>query len=147
MDRARLKLLAFTAELQEFEPRQIMMRQGQAGDVAFVILQGSTDIILEASTGNRTIATRGDHKLLGELALITNTPPNCNSASAGTGASTANQPDCLLHLAEGKPGGQHQSGAHSGRTAWRALAQPEWRLTSRRCASCDAPCSMLCAIQ
>ena len=74
MDRARLKLLAFTAELQEFEPGQIMMRQGHTGDVAFVVLQGSTDIILATPTGNRTIATRGGHELLGELALITDAP-------------------------------------------------------------------------
>jgi putative ABC transport system ATP-binding protein len=74
MDRSRLKLLAFTSERLQFDPGQELFRQGDAGDRAFVIIQGSVDIIVDTSDGPKTIANRGAGELIGELALLCDAP-------------------------------------------------------------------------
>ena len=39
MDRSKLKLLAFTSERHKFEPGQILFRQGDMGDNAYLIVE------------------------------------------------------------------------------------------------------------
>jgi putative ABC transport system ATP-binding protein len=75
MDASKLKLLAFASEQQVFEPGQLLVRQGEMGDKAYVIVDGSVDILLErAEAGPLTIATRLGRELIGEMALLTNAP-------------------------------------------------------------------------
>jgi ABC-type multidrug transport system fused ATPase/permease subunit len=74
MDASRLKLLAFAAERRVFQPGEIIVRQGEKGDRAYVVLDGSVDIILQSDQGIQTIATRVGRELIGELALLTEAP-------------------------------------------------------------------------
>ena len=74
MDRSRLKLLAFTSERLHFEPGHDLFRQGDAGDRALVVIQGSVDIIVNTQDGPKVIATRGSGELIGELALLCDAP-------------------------------------------------------------------------
>src|SRR4029079_2871429 len=46
IDRSRLKLLAFTSELAAFEAGETVFRQGDAGDRAYVIIEGAAEVIL-----------------------------------------------------------------------------------------------------
>ncbi|MGE0212842.1 MAG: cyclic nucleotide-binding domain-containing protein, partial [Parvibaculaceae bacterium] len=43
MDPAKLKLLAFTSERMAFQPGQVLFRQGDQGDAAYVIISGDAD--------------------------------------------------------------------------------------------------------
>ena len=74
MDRSRLKLLAFTSERLHFDPGQDLFRQGDAGEKAYVIIDGSADIIVDTANGPQTIATRRAGELIGELALLCDAP-------------------------------------------------------------------------
>lgn len=75
MDASKLKLLAFASEQQVFEPGQLLVRQGEMGDKAYVIVDGSVDILLERPDAEPlTIATRLGRELIGEMALLTNAP-------------------------------------------------------------------------
>ncbi len=74
MDRSQLKLLAFASEQHDFSPGEDIIRQGDAGDSAYVILGGSVDVIVDTSHGPTTVATVSRGALMGELALLCDTP-------------------------------------------------------------------------
>ena len=82
MDRSRLKLLAFTSERLHFDPGQDLFRQGDAGDKAYVVIDGSVDIIVDTANGPKTIATRSAGELIGELALLCDAPRTATVCAA-----------------------------------------------------------------
>jgi len=71
---AKLKLLAFTSERLRFEPGQALMRQGEEGDAAFVIIEGETEVQVETPNGPITVAELGPNAFIGEIAILTDVP-------------------------------------------------------------------------
>lgn len=71
---ARLKLLAFTSEHLQFVPGQSLCRQGEPGDAAFIVLEGTADVIVESDQGPTTVASVGKHDIVGEIAILCNVP-------------------------------------------------------------------------
>lgn len=71
---AKLKLLAFTSEHLEFQPGQPLCRQGEPGDSAFVVLDGSADIVVETGQGQVKVADAGKYDIVGEIAILCNVP-------------------------------------------------------------------------
>jgi putative ABC transport system ATP-binding protein len=74
IDRSKLKLLAFTSERVLFEQGQVVFRQGDAGDHAYVVIEGEADVVLESAAGDRTVATLGRNEIFGEMALLSSMP-------------------------------------------------------------------------
>jgi CRP-like cAMP-binding protein len=72
LDAARLKLLAFTSERVHFAPGQKLFSQGDVGDAAYVILEGSVDVLLDSPKGGPpiTVAQFGRNALVGEMAVL-----------------------------------------------------------------------------
>lgn len=71
---ARLKLLAFTSEHLQFVPGQSLCRQGEPGDAAFIVLEGTADVIVQSDQGPMTVASVGKHDIVGEIAILCNVP-------------------------------------------------------------------------
>jgi CRP-like cAMP-binding protein len=74
IDRSKLKLLAFTSERLQFEENQTVFHQGDAGDHAYVIIEGQVDVILVSAAGESTVATLGSNEVFGEMALLSKMP-------------------------------------------------------------------------
>lgn len=75
MDTTRLKLLAFTSDVITYDASQIMFRQGDVGDSAYVILEGEAEARVRLSNGNDVPVARirtGD--LVGEIAVLCDIP-------------------------------------------------------------------------
>ncbi len=72
--RSKLKLLAFTSERVHFEKDQVVFNQGDAGDHAYVVIEGEADVVLESAGGERTVATLGRNEIFGEMALLSKMP-------------------------------------------------------------------------
>lgn len=71
----RLKLLAFTAERKTYKAGEVLFRQGDDGDAAYVILNGKADVVLEAEHhGENVLFQLGKNQIVGELALLCDTP-------------------------------------------------------------------------
>ncbi len=74
IDRSKLKLLAFTSERIHFDENQEIFHQGDAGDRAYVVIEGEVNVILESAAGQTTVATLGRNQLFGEMALLSKIP-------------------------------------------------------------------------
>ena len=72
---ARLKLLAFTSEHLEFLEGDTLCRQGEPGDAAYIVLDGSADILVDTPQGQIKVAGVGRNDIVGEVANRTRTSP------------------------------------------------------------------------
>ena len=74
MDRSKLKFLAFTSERLSFDAGETLFRQGEVGDKAFIIVEGTAEVVLETDRGEKRLAMIGKNELFGELALLCDAP-------------------------------------------------------------------------
>ena len=76
LEQSKLKLLAFTSELQTYEDGDIVVIEGEAADCAFVIMEGEADIYAKtrAGEGEVVVGTLRANQLLGELGVLTSSP-------------------------------------------------------------------------
>jgi CRP-like cAMP-binding protein len=66
----KLKLLAFTSDRVSFDSGQILFRQGDPGDAAYVVLSGSADILVNSQSGEIKVATLEPNSIVGEIAIL-----------------------------------------------------------------------------
>lgn len=72
---SKLKLLAFTSERLTFQPGQSLFAQGDMGDAAYLIVDGSADVIIEGADGSQlTVAQVGKNAFVGEIAILCDVP-------------------------------------------------------------------------
>ncbi len=71
---SRLKLLAFTAQRLTFAPGDLLCRQGDEGDAAYIIITGDADVLVESDSGAVKVAALGPNDLLGENAILCDVP-------------------------------------------------------------------------
>ncbi len=74
IDQAKLKLLAFTSERLSYAAGDVLFRQGDVGDAAFLIIRGQAEVSIDTKTGPLTVATLQDHDFVGEIAIICDIP-------------------------------------------------------------------------
>lgn len=67
---AKLKLLAFTSDRVSFGAGEILFKQGDIGDAAYVILSGNADVIVDSPSGPITVANVEPNSLVGEIAIL-----------------------------------------------------------------------------
>jgi len=71
---AKLKLLAFTSERLSYADGDVLFRQGDPGDAAFLIIAGRADVTIETDKGPLPVASLGDHDFVGEIAILCDVP-------------------------------------------------------------------------
>jgi CRP/FNR family cyclic AMP-dependent transcriptional regulator len=71
---AKLKLLAYTSEVVTYNPGQVLFRMGDAGDAAYVIIQGAAEVSVSTDAGDIPVAQLKDGDFLGEIAILCDTP-------------------------------------------------------------------------
>ncbi len=74
IDAGKLKLLAFTSERLTFSPGDALFHQGDAGDAAYIVVEGKADVEIETPTGPLTVATVGKNDFVGEIAILCDVP-------------------------------------------------------------------------
>lgn len=74
LDRSKLKLLAFASERYTYDAEQVLFKQGDYGDTAYVVISGEVDVILETLEGPKVLVTMKKNDLFGELALLCDAP-------------------------------------------------------------------------
>ncbi len=74
MEMTQLKLLAFTSQRLDFKPGQDIFCYGEEGDAAYIILDGSADVVVAPDGTEMTVATVGANELIGEIAILCDVP-------------------------------------------------------------------------
>ena len=71
---SKLKLLAFTSERIAYNQDQILCRQGEIGDAAYIIIDGEAEILVDTPSGAMAVATVGRNDIVGEIAILCDVP-------------------------------------------------------------------------
>jgi len=100
---SELKLLAFTSELRCFAPGEILMRQGDAADCAYVILEGDAEVLAETKSGQFVIALLGPNAVPGEIGVLTDAPRTATVRAKSPLRALRISPEVFLRLASGRP--------------------------------------------
>ncbi len=74
VDPSKIKLLAFTSERVTFQPGDLVCKQGDMGDAAYVIMNGKADVIVDTPSGPLTVASMQKNDVVGEIAILINIP-------------------------------------------------------------------------
>ena len=64
------KLLCFSSERLTFEPGQVMFREGDAADAAYVVIDGTVEITVDTPSGPLLVNTLGESDVVGETAIF-----------------------------------------------------------------------------
>lgn len=98
---AKLKLLAFASDRVSYRPGEILFRQGDPGDAAYVILEGRADILAEVNGGMIKVAEVADNSIVGEIAILCDVSRTATvKASASLEALRIRKDDFLKLLAD-----------------------------------------------
>ncbi|MGB0684233.1 MAG: cyclic nucleotide-binding domain-containing protein [Magnetovibrionaceae bacterium] len=75
VDPAKLKLIAFASEMESYDDGEVVFREGDTGDAAYLIIEGTAAIVVEqASCGEAVIGTLGKDEMVGEMAIFRASP-------------------------------------------------------------------------
>lgn len=80
---AKLKLLAFMSERVAFDDGKRLFRQGDVGDAAYLIIEGEAEVVAETPAGPIVLATLGANEIIGEMAILGNTPRSATMRAKG----------------------------------------------------------------
>lgn len=67
---AKLKLLAFTSERVSYKEGQVLFRQGDPGDAAYLVLSGTADILVDSTAGEIKVAEVSANSIVGEISIL-----------------------------------------------------------------------------
>jgi CRP-like cAMP-binding protein len=74
VDPAKLKLLAFTSERVTFDAGQELFHQGDAADAAYIIVDGSIEVIVDSPKGPLVVAALSKNDFIGEIGILCDMP-------------------------------------------------------------------------
>ncbi len=83
LDASKLKLLAFTSEMVNYQNGDVLFNIGESADSAYVIMQGAVDVTVDTDSGSIIASTLQRDQLFGEMALLNNAPRNATLKANG----------------------------------------------------------------
>ncbi|MEJ8572427.1 cyclic nucleotide-binding domain-containing protein [Microbaculum marinum] len=83
IDPGKLRLLAFISERSMFRAGEVLCKQGEPGDSAFIILDGVGEVLVDSGGGEqRKVAEIKKNDVVGEMSLLCDTPRTATVAAA-----------------------------------------------------------------
>ena len=73
IDPAKLKLLAFASERNQYPRGAALCHQGDQGDAAFVVLTGTAEVCVLSSAGDVKVAEVAPNSIVGEISILCDT--------------------------------------------------------------------------
>ena len=71
---AMQKLLCFTSERLSYRAGQVMFREGDAADAAYVVVEGEAEVTVETANGPLVVNNLGRNDIIGEIAIFSDVP-------------------------------------------------------------------------
>lgn len=82
LEPARLKLLAFTSEMVNFQGGETLFKAGEPGDCAYVVMEGTVEI-LSSIDNSAVVGVLQNNQIFGELALLNDEPRSATLRAKG----------------------------------------------------------------
>lgn len=77
------KMLCFVSDRIAFAPGEVLFRQGESADSAYVILEGTVEIMVWTSSGSLLVNSVGEHEILGETGMFGDLPRSATAVARG----------------------------------------------------------------
>lgn len=74
VDDQKLRLLAFLSERIRFDEGESLVEEGDYGDTAYIILEGTADVVIASAGGEQLVAQVGKNDFVGEIAILIDVP-------------------------------------------------------------------------
>ena len=74
IDPPKLKLMAFASERLTFKVGHELFKQGDAGDSAYIVIEGEADVVVQTPGGPLKVATLKRNDIIGEIAILCDVP-------------------------------------------------------------------------
>lgn len=74
IDPAKLKLMCFASRRLTFRKGQNLFDQGDAGESAFIIIDGAADVVVKTDDRPLVVAQVGKNDIVGEIAILCDVP-------------------------------------------------------------------------
>jgi len=95
---SRLKLIAFTADSIAYRAGQALVRQGQPGDAAYVLVAGKAEVSVETESGDYVVATLGPGDVVGEISILCDSPRTATVTASTDVSALRVRKDSFLQL-------------------------------------------------
>ena len=103
IDTARLKLLAFTSQRLSFDEDQVLFRQNESGETAYVLIDGTADVFVNAGDREVWVASVGRNEIVGEIAILCDVPRTATVRTTSKVEALVIQKDQLIELLRSFP--------------------------------------------
>ena len=74
VDPKRLRVFAFMGETLTFRAGERLFEKGDDGDAAYIVIDGSVDVLVPVDTGEAVVAVLGAREIFGEMAVVCDQP-------------------------------------------------------------------------
>lgn len=74
LEPTRLKLLAFTSQRLNYQSGDALFHQGDQADAAYVVIDGTADVIVHTPKGDIIVASLGRNDVVGEIGILCDVP-------------------------------------------------------------------------
>lgn len=83
IDAKRLRVVAAMGETLHFRAGERLFEKGAEGDSAYLIVEGSVDVVVPTEAGEKVVAELGRGEIFGEMAVLTDQPRSTAIAAHG----------------------------------------------------------------
>jgi CRP-like cAMP-binding protein len=97
------KILCFASERVVFEPGEVLFRQGDAADAAYVIIEGTVEILVWTATGSLLVNCVGQYDILGETGIFGDLPRSATAVAKTRLEALRIPPDLFRRMIHGSP--------------------------------------------
>lgn len=84
VDDSKLRLLAFLSERITFDDGENLVEEGDFGDTAYIIIDGTADVVINTPAGQQRVATVGKNDFVGEIAILIDVPRTATVRATST---------------------------------------------------------------
>jgi len=81
LEPAAQKMLCFASERVVFQPGEVLFRQGESADAAYIVLEGDVEIMVWTAGGSLLINRIGPHEILGETGMFGDLPRSATAVA------------------------------------------------------------------
>lgn len=103
IDPCKLKLLAFTSARVCYRPGEAIFHCGDASDSAYVIIDGTVELVLSGPSGENVVGTATRNSIIGEMCLLGDSPRHGHARAVTDVEVLRIGKDCFLKVMADNP--------------------------------------------